>query len=293
MYQNQITQFSDARMQQPNKYMRRESFLVVLDSRNASEYINGSKNSWVEFEILDVIKRPADCLYMTMCVHSFTCPVSFYIINSTNNVLSITLTSITYVLTVPVGNYNVTSFISYLTTALASLTSTTFTITMNDINNILTITNSNFEFSINSTSTIYQIMGFKQATSYTSSNKSLTLPFTVNFSGLNSFNIQIENIKTSNLDSYDNCISNIIAVVPVNADANETLYYEKRNDFEFDVRESIIDYFEVQLLDDKNNYLDLNNQHFNLTLQINFIRDVIDDSDLKFNDIVSIGQNYF
>jgi hypothetical protein len=136
-------------------------------------------------------------------------------------------------------------------------------------------------------------MGFKQATSYTSSNKSLTLPFTVNFSGLNSFNIQIENIKTSNLDSYDNCISNIIAVVPVNADANETLYYEKRNDFEFDVRESIIDYFEVQLLDDKNNYLDLNNQHFNLTLQINFIRDVIDDSDLKFNDIVSIGQNYF
>jgi hypothetical protein len=284
MYQNQIAQ-------QTNKYMRRESFLVVLDSsRNASTYVNGSKNSWLDFEILDVIKRPTDCLYMTMCVHSFTCPVSFYIINSTNNFLSITLNSITYPITVPAGNYNVNSFISTLTTLLASVTSTTFIITMNDINNILTISNSTFNFTINSTSTIYQIMGFKQATSYTSTNKTLTLPFTVNFSGLNSFNIQIENIKTSNLDSYDNCISNIIAVIPVNADANETLYYEKRNDFEFDVRESIIDYFEVQLIDDKNNYLDLNNQHFNLTLQINFIRDVIDDSDLKFNDIVNFGQ---
>jgi hypothetical protein len=238
MYQNQIAQ-------QINKYMKRESFLVVLDSRNASDYYNGSKNSWLDFEILDVIKRPADCLYMTMCVHSFTCPVSFYIINSTNNFLSITLNSITYPITVPAGNYNVNSFISTLTTLLASVTSTTFIITMNDINNILTISNSTFNFTINSTSTIYQIMGFKQATSYTSTNKTLTLPFTVNFSGLNSFNIQIENIKTSNLDSYDNCISNIIAVIPVNADANETLYYEKRNDFEFDVRESIIDYFEV------------------------------------------------
>ena len=62
-----------------------ESFICVLDSRNATTYYNGSYNSLLTFNIEDAIK--IDGIKMMCCVDSFTMPNSIYNINELNSML--------------------------------------------------------------------------------------------------------------------------------------------------------------------------------------------------------------
>jgi len=79
-----------------SKYLKNESMTIVLDSRNATTHYNGTLNSEITFEMRYPIIAPPDCLYMTWCTQSFTCPISWYLINSTNNFFSLTMNSTTY-----------------------------------------------------------------------------------------------------------------------------------------------------------------------------------------------------
>lgn len=262
----------------------KEEFLVVLDSRNATSYLNGSKNSSVMFQFEDSIQKDKNAIKLTCSVMAFTCPVSFYNINSTNNLLSLTIASITTNYYITPGNYNVDTFISALTALEPS-----FTITLNSITNILSIRHSTTNFTINSTSTIYSIMGFKKSTSYTSSSLALTMPYTVNFAGLNSFNIHFDNIVTRNIDSFTLSNSSIIASIPVNANQASIIFFNKSFDFEFLVSQNIIDFIQIDLKDDIGNFIDLNNCHWNLTLQFTSYMDK-PRKETTFLDIT--GNNY-
>jgi hypothetical protein len=70
------------------------------------------------------------------------------------------------------------------------------------------------------------------------------------------------------------------------------LIYEKRNDFEFEFKESIISELQIELMDDQENYLNLNNQHWNLVLQINYVREIEKDIKTSFHDIVLSNYSY-
>ena len=264
-------------------YLKNENFTIVLDSRNATTYYNSTYNSEVTFEMKYPIIVPKDCLNMTWCVQAFTCPISWYLINSTNNLLSILMNSQIYNINVPYGNYNAISFQSILLGLLPG----GFNITLNTSTNIYTLSHTTNDFIISSTSTIFQIMGFLKNTSYTSVNQTLVLPFTCNFSGLTSINIICENIRTNNLDSRTELTSSsIIASVPINNSQGGVIYFQKYNDYNFDIKTDIIDYLDILITDDLGNKINLNNQHWNLILQINFFREIIKPLDETFNDII-------
>jgi len=167
------------------------------------------------------------------------------------------------------GNYNINTFQSYLTSILPN----TFNLTYNICNNIYTLTNSTYDFTINSNSTIYEIMGFSKNTIYSSRNKIFTFPYTCNFNGLQNINIAIDNINTNNLDSYTKSQSSIIQSIPVNV-LNPVINYVKTNDIMIPIKVNFIDSINVHILDDQNNFINLNNQHFNLTLQFTVLRDI-------------------
>lgn len=271
-----------------NKYQRIESFIVNLDSRNATLYNNTSYLSDVIFDLKYPIKRPSDCLYMTGCLQSFTTPISWYLINETNNLLVIYMVglSVNYVY-IPYGNYNAITF----QTALLSVLPSGFSITLNSITNKFTLTHSTNDFQIYPTSTIYQIMGFDKNQLYNSYSKVMILPFTCNFSGLNSFNILVDNLKTSNLDSYDGLShSSVISTIPINNASNGVLYFEKHNDFNFDIFDDTIDLINIIIQDDLEQKINFNNQNWNLVLQINYIRNVEMPFENNFNDIVLFGK---
>ena len=245
----------------------KDSFIVVLDSRNATQYLNSDYNSNVRFVFEEGMYFPHNNIQITCSVLSFICPNSIYIINETNNLLSLTINSVTTNYYIIKGNYNASNFITYLLTILP----TGFTITLNSITNIFTMTYTS-NFTINSTSTIYNIMGFKKGTSYTSSSYSLTLPYTCNFNGIQSINISMKNVNTNNLDSYDKSQCSIIQTVNVNTN-NTIIEFNKSEDYNITIKQNMMDFIDIGLTDNLQNFINLNNQHWNLTLLFNIVSD--------------------
>jgi hypothetical protein len=267
--------------QHNNSCLIKEQFLLVLDSRNASYYKNGSYNSNLSFYFEDPITKPKNSIVMTCSVVSFICPVSFYQINYTNNKLTISANSTNYNIVVPYGNYTTSSFIAALTPLLPS----GFSITVSSLTNRFTLKYSADFSIIVATSTIYAVMGFSKAINLTSSLSTLVLPYCCNFSGINSLNIFLTNLNTKNIDSFNKSNSSIITSIPVNSPPSGVLIYEKKFDFEFCINQNIIDHIDIELLDDLENSIDLNNQHFNLTLQFTILREK-EIRELSFFDVL-------
>jgi hypothetical protein len=249
-----------------NTYISHESFLVVLDSRNATTYNNGSMNSDITFEIANAVVMSKECIEMKMVVSTFTCPISFYQINSTNCLIQLSIASALYNYNMPYGNYNVNTFISTLLSILPS----GFTLTTNLITNRFTMGYTQ-NFTITALTTMYDILGLPMNTAYSSTSLSLQFPYVFNMAGLNSLNIVCANVSTKNIDSHDSSVSSILAAVPINGAANGMIYYDKKNDFDMRIRQPSIDYFDIELQDDLGNLIDLNNKHFNLVLQITML----------------------
>jgi hypothetical protein len=264
------------------KYIRKESFLIVIDSRNVTTKFNGTMNSDVCFCLHVPIQIPRDCIYMTWVVSHFTCPVSFYQINTTNNCLTVVVGTNTNSYYFTPGNYNAQTFMTQFTATMPA----GFTIAYNSNTNKFTIGYTT-SFTINQCSILPIIGGaLDGATTYPSTSNSVSMPFPCNFAGLNSFNIRCSSIRTSNLDSYDCCSSSdIIASVPVSAIPGDVIYYEKKNDFEFEVKESTVDLLRLKIQDDLNNFIDFNNQSWNLVIQCNYIREFEKDMQLTFHGI--------
>ena len=73
-------------------------------------------------------------------------------------------------------------------------------------------------------------------------------------------------ISTKNFNSFDgSSVSTTIQSIPIQCGSNQ-IYYNKSSDFNFTISTQILDSITIQLKDDLNNFINLNNQHFNLTL---------------------------
>lgn len=256
-----------------DNYLHTESFNVVLDSRNGQSF-NSSKNSIVNFTIQNGIRKPIQAIQMTFSVLSFTCPISWYIINSSNNTLNMIISSTLYNLNFSSGNHNIYSFISEFNSLLSGLD---ISIDINPLTNIFTITSKTYNFSIYNTSTIYNIMGFAKGTGYNAVNISgtnkyvLKLPYTCNFAGLNSFNVHCRNINTRTVDSLTGQTGDIICTCPLNNAQNNLLFYEKKTDYEFILSNDDIEFLQISILDDIGNFIDFNNQNWNMVMQFKIL----------------------
>ena len=271
------------------------SFLVVLDSENATSKNNGDWNSDITFDFESPIVRPPNSFLMSMCVQQFNCPNSLYNINETNNYLHITETimniEIPYDIHIPYGNYNVNTFTTTLIDSLEFSTSNRFSIKFNTLNNKFTIHNSTNEFTIKDDSTINNVMGLIIGATQGSSTKMLTCPYSCNFNGTQSINIMIRNMQTPNIDSYHKTNAHVIQTVSVDP-TSASIIYEKSNDYSFKVSEHLFDHFQVQICNGTNNLVNFNNQDWNMTLLFTIMYDVNRfDHENTFSRILEYGYN--
>ena len=253
----------------------KDSFLVVLDSRNASVYNNGTYNSDVTFLFEAPIEKPKNCLLMSCSVLQFSCPNSIYNINITNNILAISETingsTIPYTIYFPSGNYNVNTFMSAFN---ASSYLSNFTLSFNPLNNKFTIlNNAGNSFVIGAKSTIYNVMGFINGQSLGSVANILIMPFCCNFNGIQSVNIVLPCFNTSNIDSFDKSSSSIVQPIPIDASVAQITFF-KTHDYNFRIKQEVIDHLQIQISDDLGTLVDLSNQHWNLTLYFTIVLDV-------------------
>jgi hypothetical protein len=237
-----------------------EEFTVTLSSKDGLQ-LNGDYLSNIRFDFeLSFINRN---IHTQCCLYQFTSPNSIYNINETNNKLYIKIgESLIYTeYTIPVGNYNIRTFV----TALGNVLGQDYTITVNSVTNKITLYNYANHYIIGSASTIYDIMGFDRDTEYESEERYLTFPYQTNFNGNNLINVYLDNINTNNIDSFSKSKSSLVSSIPINPDVPYIHY--NAGDFHFNIYNPSLDYIDVAIRDNDRNFVNFNGKNWTLILK--------------------------
>ena len=185
-------------------------------------------------------------------------PISYYNINDNNNTFKYQIDATTYTLTITNKNYSITTFGTYLDT------NTPFTFAYDSEISKFTITHATDEFTILSSSSCLKPLGFSSA-DHTSSGLSLTSNQVVDISYTKNIIIASTSIQTRNLNNTGGSTSYVLTRIPLSVDPGSIQHYE-------DTDMSIIenrDYnsFDLYILDDDFNEIDLNGVNYTLTLR--------------------------
>ena len=262
-----------------------DNLLVTLNSKNAT-LNNVTLKSNVNFKFISLL-RDEDLMVRTyVSVLNAQIPVSFYVINSTNNKLIYNTfapnTQIT--LTIPPGNYN--SFVlSSTLTSLFSTNSITIIITINSQTGIMTFMQSLSAFTIYASSSIASVLGMYNTNL---SGLSITFPYPVNLLGVKKINIKSNALAINSASSETYTFSSNIVSIPVNDPYFSMISYVNTNNLNMNILKSpTVDDIDIQMTDENDKLLDFNNLDWTITLclaseKIDVIRDRT-----KLKDIVS------
>ena len=231
---------------------------IYLNSKDA-EKINPEFTSDCFFFFKEIIAPPTPNIEMLLSVVSASIPMSFYVVNSTNNKL-VYNTNQTHI--IPSGNYNATELKNELET-ISIFSSVTYCSKFNK----LTFTGVS-SFTIEETSSCLKLLGLTKK-QQTSSGNTLVGDSVVNLAGISGLYLHT-NLLNNNLDSRTGMFSNIIARIPVDTAPNGILQYASQNEFKTVINDTVIDVLRIQIEDDEQNLVQLNEQEWAITLQIDF-----------------------
>jgi hypothetical protein len=241
-------------------------------SSNSAKISNYPKNSSCFFEMPNMMKRHEHVKYIMLGISHAEIPVSFYIINDTNNKLVLNINSsgdTEYILTN--GNYNGNTF----KTMLLSILGIGWDITLSSSTGKYTLSHTTFDFIIRgSLSTCYKLFGFSNSIDYYSSLKVLILPNPCNFLGTLRINVKSTVIKLDNLDSASNGHSGTISSIFVNAELYGIIIYQNQSNFKNLIYNDFLNGIDIIMTDSENNLLDFNGCDWFLTLQFDEYMDV-------------------
>jgi hypothetical protein len=238
-------------------------------SSSSANISNGSKNSNLLFQLPAILKYDKHILYNQISVIHAEIPISFYIINSTNNKLYINAT----LYTLTIGNYNATTFKNML----LSLLPAGYSLYLNSTTGVFTLSYTS-NFTINSNSTCYKILGLAKNTSYSSTSNTLIFPYPCNFLGVNRLKIKSNILLTNNIDTNSNGRNNLLTTIPVNSAQYGLIIYENKVNFKCIFPNTPLDYIDIQITDEDDNELDFNNVPVYITIQIDSIREQLPDN---------------
>lgn len=199
---------------------------------------------------------------MTLKILNGSIPVSFTLVNSSNNTLVINST--TYTLTK--GNYNATSLLTELSTKLSG-----YTVTYSTTTNKYTLNNTTADFTIKSSSTCLKLLGFATDADTASTSHTLTSTYNVDLSGDNTIYIDIANLHTHNLSSSTGTNTSIVKSILANVTYGSVLFLEDNGTAPMVLQEDHIGFFHIRMLgEDCSTLLDFSNTDWQLTLEIGF-----------------------
>jgi hypothetical protein len=252
-----------------------ESIQIHLNSKFATSY-NNNNNSDCNFSLPNI--EIEEGYYIHLSVQSCVIPYSFYNIDSTNNVLfyqeilvdgnGAQTGTINTTLNMASGNYNALQLASYLTSNLPRTTVSYSTITGkytfgNSTNNF--IIKSQYSTCLSligcSTNDLYNTSALKALTSYTPANLSPRQCICVS-----------SNLPTGNINNQLGSNRSIICSIPVVNQPFSLITYNNVNGAKFNLYSNFINFLNIKLSDQNGALLNLNGQHFSITLQLDIIK---------------------
>jgi hypothetical protein len=243
-----------------------DNHLITLNSTDAT-LKNSTYLSNVFFPFKGLLKDDVNIIRSYVTVLNAQIPVSFYVIDSTNNTMIINSSvSGNRTVTIPVGNYNSSTLISALAYAYAAAALSELSTSINSTNGILTISST-----LNTTT--YTILPSAFATILGLGTTSLSflttgvLPYPLDLLGKTKLFINSANLANVAYSSYGNGYSTTIAAIPVNVPPFSLIQYSTQVEQQKNILTNrVLDGIDIQILDQNNQYINFNNIPWSITL---------------------------
>jgi hypothetical protein len=238
----------------------------------------------VTFNINGLIRDDPNILYYTIGIVHAEIPYSFYVVNKSNNLLSLSTSNII----IPYGNYNANSLMKQINQLLPINMNLSFDTT----NGKMTLSY-NQSFSILPSTTMYKLLGLEKNKTYNSIDNVIQFPYLMNVLGTKNLYFK-SNVNLSNFNSVTKDYVTI-SCIPVNVEPYGIILYNNYSNSSHIVRNKTLDNLIIQIYDDENNLVDFNNVDWNLTIEItSYIERNFDKTTLNSyltNDINNINNN--
>ena len=281
--------------------------LINLYSANGVKQ-NGTNNSSVQFEFPNLL-NDKDLAYAEVGIVNAEIPVSFYNINENNNSLWLEYQEIgqplisVHKLIMPVGNYTATLFISTFIETLKGVIAFPFPIGAVFLMGIIRSTGvltmfvqptsisllkfrTNDVLDPNDLSTMYDLMGFGGTSYIVSEVFEKVLEHPLNLLGSNKLTITSNNINTLNYNSGQQGFSNILTTIEVDQPPFGIILYKNTSLTYNILRVKALNSFSINVVDEKGNPVNFNNQEWTITLGLNLYRYVPLNSNTSFRDLL-------
>lgn len=260
-----------------------DSRLFSLNASNAAITYNSTFNSNVLFQIPGFVKRQHGCLAVFISIENASIPSSWYVFNTTNNILAFSLSDginppVPYTITVPPGTYDAYSLQTLMNTELTTLGITAFTFFYNLQNNkfaILWPTTGNGYSVITNTSatTMSALIGlvFPVDAIITDATQERDFTNQVNLSGITTYFIQCAEIPVQNLSLQTS--GAIMGTIENAAGLWGITLWSNQAQIKFMVSAAThIDQLTVRFYDQNGDLINFNSQNWNLTFKVTYLR---------------------
>jgi len=260
---------------------QKKLFKVYLDTKDAEKH-NGNMNSNVTFFLKNAITINNTIEALSMSVDTAEIPVSWYLINETNNTLVFSVGNNNYSVQIPPSNYNLKTLTSVLNYLMETVD------VSNDLYNLKFTFESQYQFEILNTSTCLDILGFFKETTKTGVLQSnnlykLTSDTPANLSGTkNLFFYSDLSIPVLTSSGY----SSILLKAPISCSFGEIYFYENIQSLVYPLNTNVITQIHIKVKDDWGNYI--NFQGFNFSLTLTFYVNESDSNDIFDNQLMGV-----
>jgi len=253
-----------------------DNHIITLNSTDGTQ-LNGTFKSNMNFGFTGLLKDDVNIIRTYVTLLNAQIPVSFYVIDVTNNTLLIFDGTTLFTVTIPIGNYNSGT----LNTALNSAFSTAgilMTVSINSINGKLTIRNTSLllTYRINANrfgSTLATILGVGENSAFIGPESSGVLPFPLNLLGKTKLLINSTNLNNVAYTSFGLGFTTTISTIPVNVPPYSLIQFISNVDQQKNILVNrTLDNIDIQILDTDNQFIDFNNVNWSLTIVLTIER---------------------
>lgn len=249
-----------------------DNHIITLNSSDAT-LLNTTSLSNVYFPFKGLLKDDVNIIRSYVTVLNAQFPVSFYVIDSTNNTIVVNSSlSGNYTVTLAIGNYNSSTLITALQTAFTAVGLSDISFTINTTTGKLTITTylSTVTYTL-SPSALGTILGMGSTSLVFAPTN--TFPYPLNLLGKTKLFINSANLANVAYTSNGNGFSTTIATIPVNVPPYSLIQYvcaveQQKNT----LTNRVLDGIDIKIVDQNNQYINFNNVPWSITLVLSIER---------------------
>lgn len=253
----------------------REKKIISLNSSSATRYLNGTTFlSNLVFDFANVLSPDDSIVYIECGVGNAEIPVSFYNVDTRNNIFNYVVNATNFSITVPPGNYQYNSLVTQMLSQF-TLNGHTFLMSLNRSSNILTMTlTAGGTWNTLSSSSISSVLGFASNTAYAITANTITFPFLFDLLGIKKLKIYSTNISVDSVDSVGNATNNLLCTISVNQPGFNMIIYSNIDGLYSHIRNKYISTIDITITDENGNLVNFNSVGWTMTLNLIIYRKI-------------------